>query len=150
MLYFCNIVHVHRYKIHEEKMFMEKESLRSQLEAAQEEKAKLLKVHIRFRVQRTPAFTVVFEFRSVRTSLERMPRSLDTGTSDRRSSTMLPSRWRTANSKRSVKITYPHIAPDLFNVYMLGIGPGNEAIYIMIIIHKLESFAQINQNRLVH
>lgn len=34
-----------RYKVHEEKLFIEKESLKSQLEAAQEEKAKLLKVY---------------------------------------------------------------------------------------------------------
>ena len=46
MLIFHIVAYVHRYKVHEEKMFMEKESLRSQLEAAQEEKAKLLKVHI--------------------------------------------------------------------------------------------------------
>ena len=35
-----------RYKVHEEKLFIEKEDLRSQLEALQEEKAKLIKVQL--------------------------------------------------------------------------------------------------------
>ena len=53
---FSIITYVPRYKIHEEKLFIEKESLKSQLEAAQEEKAKLLKViHV-------IKFCVIFRF----------------------------------------------------------------------------------------
>lgn len=123
-LYSCSIItYVHRYKIHEEKLFIEKESLRSQLEAAQEEKAKLLKVThvIKFCVIsdfiELSTFTagvfviiLIFCFRSVRASRGRMPRSLGTGILGRRSSTMPPSRWRTANSKRSAKKIYTYIS----------------------------------------
>ena len=89
---------IHRYKIHEEKLFIEKESLKSQLEAVQEEKAKLSKVKIIAGKERefvTSISLSIYYCRSVRTLPERMPPSLDTGTSDRRSSIMRPSRWRT-------------------------------------------------------
>ncbi len=106
-----NIVVIFRYKDSEESLFQEKESVRSQLEMMNEERAKLSKVgHIMHQLPPSLPLTLSLSVhvcvclyvrmcvpRSVRSLRRRMQPSLGTRTSDRESSTMPLSKWKMPN-----------------------------------------------------